>query len=106
MDINRGEAKNLIDSYYDRFHGKSWMARVVEEAQEKGYVTTMLGRRRSARDINSRNAMARKAAERLAINSPVQGTAADLIKLAMIQVQNYLNAEACQSKLLYRFTMN
>ena len=72
----------------------------MEEAQEKGYVTTMLGRRRLLRDINSRNAMARKAAERLAINSPVQGTAADLIKLAMIHVQRYLHENACKSKLL------
>ena len=101
LSISRGDAKQLIDAYYDRFHGlKSWMAAVVEEAQAKGYVSTMLGRRRILRDINSRNAMARKAAERLAINSPVQGTAADLIKLAMIQVQNYLKEQDAKSELL------
>jgi len=76
------------------------MAAVVEEAREKGYVKTMLGRRRMLRDIDSRNAMARQAAERLAINSPVQGTAADLIKLAMIHVQRYLHEEKTKSTLL------
>ncbi|TVR45067.1 MAG: DNA polymerase I [Planctomycetota bacterium] len=101
LDISRAEAKALIDAYYDRFSGlKGWMAQVVEEAQTRGWVATILGRRRAIPEITSRNAMARQAAERLAINSPVQGSAADLIKLAMIRVHQHLQETGSRSKLL------
>ncbi|TVR14813.1 MAG: DNA polymerase I [Planctomycetota bacterium] len=101
LGIPRGEAKKLIDAYFDRFHGlRAWMDGTVEQAREQGYVTTLYGRRRELRDIGSRNAAARAAAERLAINSPVQGTAAEVIKVAMINVHRHLREQHCRSRML------
>jgi DNA polymerase I len=101
LNIKRQEAKELIDAYFAQYRGlKSYMDKVVEIAREKGYVETMLGRRRILRDINSRNSLARSAAERMAINTPIQGTAADMIKIAMINIQQKLTEQNFQSKLI------
>ncbi|MCB9282545.1 MAG: DNA polymerase I [Lewinellaceae bacterium] len=91
LDISRSEAKDLIDNYFRQYKGlKSYMEKTVEEARKKGYVNTLMGRRRHLRDIDSRNAVMRSHAERNAINTPIQGTAADLIKLAMIDIHQLL----------------
>jgi DNA polymerase-1 len=91
LDISRKEASELIQNYFAQFNGlKTWMDKVVEQAREDGYVTTMMGRRRQLRDINSKNGMLRSHAERNAVNTPVQGTAADMIKLAMVEVHKFL----------------
>ena len=76
------------------------MDEVVVTAKEKGYVETLLGRRRNLKDINSANAIVRSHAERNAINAPIQGTAADIIKIAMINVQNEMEAKGLKSKML------
>jgi DNA polymerase-1 len=76
------------------------MDRTVEFAREHGYVETLLGRRRKLRDINSRNGMSRSGAERIAINTPIQGTAADMIKLAMIKIHHAMQEEGLQSKMI------
>lgn len=87
LGIKRAEAQQLIDQYFNEFSGlKNYMDTVVAEARENGYVTTLKGRRRYLRDIDSRNGMIRSQAERTAINTPIQGTAADMIKLAMIKI--------------------
>ena len=87
MDLSRAESASIIDQYLDEYRGvRKYMEEIVESAREHGYVQTMLGRRRYLRDINSRNAATRKGAERNAINSPIQGTAADMIKLAMTAI--------------------
>jgi len=101
LQIPRKEAAELIDSYF-RLYPKvrAFMDSSIAKAREAGYAVTMLGRRRTLRDINSRNATARQAAERDAINTPVQGTAADLIKLAMVRVHRALAAEGLRSKLV------
>ena len=101
LDIKRKEAAELIEQYFKQYPGlKKYMEQTVETAKEKGYVETLLGRRRYLRDIQSKNAVVRGHAERNAINSPIQGTAADMIKLAMIKVQNRLKAEGLQSKMI------
>ena len=79
---------------------KNYMDRTVEFARENGYVETLLGRRRKLRDINSRNGMARSGAERIAINTPIQGTAADMIKLAMIHIHEEMSKNKMQSKMI------
>jgi len=87
LSIPRKEAKELIDGYFASYPGvANYMSRVVEEAKHRGYVTTLLDRRRSLPDINSANAVVRGYAERNAINAPLQGSAADLIKIAMIRL--------------------
>ena len=88
LGISRYEAKEYIDSYFKRYYGvKLYIDRVIEEAREKGYVTTILKRRRYLPDILSRNFHLRAFAERAAMNTPIQGSAADIIKLAMIRLQ-------------------
>lgn len=101
LNIKRVEAKTIIDQYFNQFDGlKSYMDRMVHEAHENGYVKTMMGRKRYLRDINSRNTLARSGAERIAINSPVQGSAADLIKIAMINIHEVFRKEGLQSKMI------
>ncbi len=93
LGIKRKEAQELIDQYFNEFSGlKTYMEKVVADARENGYVTTLKGRRRYLRDIDSRNGMIRSQAERTAINTPIQGTAADMIKLAMIKIHKALKA--------------
>jgi len=101
LGIKRTEAKEIIESYFTQFNGlKSYMDRMVNEAHEFGYVTTLMGRRRYLRDINSRNSLARSGAERIAVNSPIQGTAADMIKLAMIKIHEEFISKGVQSKMI------
>ena len=101
LNIPRSEASEIINSYFNEFRSvKTYMDKVINEAREKGYVETILGRRRYLRDINSRNATMRGFAERNAINAPIQGSAADLIKIAMINIQDYMQKENLKSKLI------
>ena len=87
LNIKRAEAKEIITQYFSQYSGlKNYMDKTVEFARENGFVKTLMGRRRYLRDINSRNALARTNTERVAINTPIQGTAADLIKIAMINI--------------------
>ena len=100
-DLSRGEAKELIDTYYETYPKlKAYMSTQVDFARDYGYVQTVLGRRRYLKDINSRNAIVRGAAERNAVNAPIQGSAADIIKIAMINIYNKLNAGNYKSKML------
>ncbi len=101
LDIPRDEAKMLIDGYFDTFpQVHDYMEKSKEVAREKGYVTTLFGRRRYLPDINSHNATVRGFAERNAINAPIQGTAADIIKVAMIRIFNRFKAEGIRSKMI------
>ncbi len=101
LGISRGEAKELIENYFLQFKGlKRYMDETVEYARKHGYVKTLLGRKRGLRDINSRNALARSNAERMAINTPIQGTAADMIKLAMIKIQRIFKEKEFESKMI------
>lgn len=87
LDIPRAEAKELIDGYFSTYpHIKEYIARQIEKAQKDGFVTTIMGRKRYLPDINSRNATVRSFSERNAVNAPLQGSAADIIKLAMIRI--------------------
>ena len=100
-DLNRNESKLLIDTYYKKYPRlKEYISDQISFARNNGYVQTLLGRRRYLKDINSRNAVVRGAAERNAINAPIQGSAADIIKIAMINIQNKLESEDYQSKML------
>jgi len=99
--LNRTEAKALIDTYYENYPKlKAYMSAQVDFAREQGYVATVLGRRRYLKDINSRNAVVRGAAERNAINAPIQGSAADIIKIAMLNIYKRMQAEQLQAKML------
>ncbi len=101
LGIKRAEAKELIENYFKQYSGlKKYMTDIVEFARTNGYVETLLGRRRKLRDIDSRNGMMRSMAERIAINTPIQGTAADLIKVAMINIREALIAGNFQSKMI------
>ena len=101
MDVSRTEAKELIDSYFEMYPKiKEYIAKAVDTAREKGYIETEFGRRRYLPDINSRNAVVRGYAERNAVNAPIQGTAADIIKIAMIRVQQRLDAEGCKARMM------
>ena len=101
LDIPRDEAKMLIDGYFETFpQVHDYMEKSKEVAREKGYVTTLFGRRRYLPDINSHNATVRGFAERNAINAPIQGTAADIIKVAMIHIYNRFKAEGIRSKMI------
>ena len=100
-DLSRSEAKELIDTYYETYPKlKAYMSAQVDFAREHGYVETVLNRRRYLKDINSRNAMVRSGAERNAVNAPIQGSAADIIKLAMINIHNRFEKENFKSKML------
>ncbi|WP_299054024.1 DNA polymerase I [uncultured Polaribacter sp.] len=100
-DLSRSEAKELIDTYYETYPKlKAYMANQVDFAREHGYVATVLNRRRYLKDINSRNAMVRSGAERNAVNAPIQGSAADIIKIAMIHIYNRFEKENLKTKML------
>ncbi len=101
LGIPRGEAKAIIDSYFEQYSTiKSFMDQLVNNAREVGYVETIMNRRRYLPDINSGNAIVRGYAERNAVNAPIQGSAADIIKLAMIAVEKAMSAQQLHSKLL------
>ncbi|MDD2914779.1 MAG: DNA polymerase I [Gallionella sp.] len=101
LGIERGAATAYIDRYFTRYPGvKNYMDSTREQAKQQGYVETVFGRRLWLPEINSSNGMRRQGAERAAINAPMQGTAADLIKLAMIAVQHWLVAEKLHSRLI------
>ena len=100
-NLNRSEAKALIDAYYATYPQlRAYISDQVEYAREKGYVETVLGRRRYLKDINSQNAVVRGAAERNAVNAPIQGSAADIIKIAMINIHKRLRNEDWAGKML------
>ncbi len=101
LDIKRAEAKTLIEDYFKGFYGlRQYMQDTVDFARENGFVTTMLGRRRKIRDIDSRNGLLRSNAERIAINTPIQGTAADMIKIAMINIHKEMKKGNFKSKMI------
>ena len=101
LNISRTEAKSIIENYFRQYpYIKDYMDLSIQSAREKGYVETIMGRRRYLRDINSANATVRGFAERNAINAPIQGSAADMIKIAMINIHNDLNASKLRSKML------
>lgn len=92
LSIPRGEARELIEGYFETYPGiKAYMDQAIQQAKEKGYVETLFGRKRYLSDINSQNSVVRGYAERNAINAPIQGSAADIIKVAMIRIQEQLN---------------
>ncbi len=100
-DLSRAEAKTLIDTYYKNYPQlRNYMSNQVDFARDHGYVETVLGRRRYLKDINSQNAIVRGAAERNAVNAPIQGSAADIIKIAMINIHNQLKEGNWKSKML------
>ena len=101
IGVSRYEAREYIDSYLANYRGvKAYMKRVVDDAREKGYTETMFGRRRYIPELKSSNFNVRSGAERIALNTPIQGTAADLIKLAMIRVDRALAAHFPEARLL------
>jgi DNA polymerase-1 len=101
LGIGRQQAQNYIDMYFARYPKvQAYMEGIVEEAKEKGYVTTLFGRRRNIPEIQSRNGMIRKSGERIALNTPIQGTAADIMKMAMIHVYRRLQRESFRSHLI------
>ena len=101
LNIPRKEANELIETYFAEFPSvKAYMDRIVNEARDDGYVSTILGRRRYLRDINSRNATMRGYSERNAINAPIQGTAADIIKVAMINIHQWMQENNVKSKMI------
>ncbi|HEP1337984.1 TPA: DNA polymerase I [Streptococcus pyogenes] len=101
LGITRKQAKSYIDTYFERYPGiKAYMENVVREAKDKGYVETLFKRRRELPDINSRNFNVRSFAERTAINSPIQGSAADILKIAMINLDKALQAGGFRAKML------
>ena len=101
LGISRTEAKTIIDNYKKEFQGiTKYMDETVQFARDNGYVETLMGRKRWLKDINSANFTVRGFAERNAINSPIQGTAADMIKMAMIKVQHSLKKGNFKSKMI------
>ena len=101
LNIPRSEAKELIDEYFATFPGvKRYMDECITNARVKGYVETIFGRKRYLADINSRNATVRGYAERNAINAPIQGSAADIIKMAMIRIYDRLQEKKMKSKMI------
>ena len=101
LKLSRGEAKKIIDDYFENFPAiSSYINDTLASARECGYVETLFGRRRYLPDINSRNATVRSLAERNAVNAPIQGTSADIIKLAMISVDRRLREEGLKSRMV------
>lgn len=100
-DLSRTEAKELIETYYETYPTlRSYIGKQVDFARDHGYVETILGRRRYLKNINSRNAIVRSADERNAVNAPIQGSAADIIKIAMIKINELLHSNQYKSKML------
>jgi DNA polymerase-1 len=101
LKIERSEAKRYIDAFFDQYAGvKAFLDEVVEQARANGLVTTLLGRRRTLADIRSTNHNLRAAAERIARNTPIQGTAADIMKVAMVRIQNDIEKKHLQSRMV------
>ena len=101
LSISKKEAEAYIQEYFATYPGvKAFLDRMVGEARERGYVTTLFGRRRPVPELSSSNYMQRSFGERVAMNSPIQGTAADVIKIAMIRVYRALKAAGCRSRLI------
>jgi len=100
-EISREEASRFIAAYFEKYKGvKAYIEATKQKAREKGYVETLLGRRRYIQEINSENRQVREAAERMAINMPVQGTAAEVLKLAMIELHRELRSRGLESRML------
>jgi DNA polymerase-1 len=101
LRIQRREAQQLIDTYFEHYPAvKQYMDHMIAMAREKGYAETLFGRRRPILDLTSRNASTRAAAERIAINMPIQGTAADIIKFAMVALHDKLKARHLQTEMI------
>ncbi|MFA5637066.1 MAG: DNA polymerase, partial [Anaerovoracaceae bacterium] len=101
LNISRKMAESYIDEYFKKYANvKSFMDRQVEECKKNGYVTTIMNRKRPIPEINASNYMQRQAGERLAMNSPIQGSAADIIKIAMVRCHKQLLAEGLRSRLI------
>jgi DNA polymerase-1 len=101
LTIGRKEAKDLIDGYFSSYPGvKKYMDESINKARGMGYVTTMFGRKRYLGDIHSRNQVVRGNAERNAINAPIQGSAADIIKIAMVKIHKRMKTENYMSKMI------
>lgn len=101
LGIQPDEARKLMDNFFERFGGvRDYLQRVVEEARATGYTETMLGRRRYLPDLNSDNRQRREMAERMALNAPIQGTAADIVKIAMLRVDAAMRAAELRSRML------
>jgi DNA polymerase-1 len=101
LDIGPDEARGLMDTYFERFGGvRDYLAEVVERARAEGYTSTMLGRRRYLPDLGSSNRQRREMAERMALNAPIQGTAADIVKVAMLRLEAALSEQALASRQL------
>ena len=101
LKIPRGDAKKIIDDYFTNFPAVSaFISDTIASAREKGYVETLFGRRRYLPDITSRNATVRALAERNAVNAPIQGTSADIIKIAMVEVDREMQAQGLKSRMV------
>jgi DNA polymerase-1 len=101
LEISQAEAREIIQRYFDRFPKvKQYITDTIETARRQGYVSTLLGRRRYLPDINSRNQGLRGNAERQAINMPIQGTAADMIKLAMVRLDGELESRSWKTRMI------
>lgn len=101
LKVPRAEAKEIMEAYFEEFSAiKEYMDRIIAQAHEDGYVETITGRRRYLRDINSRNHTLRSYAERNAINAPIQGSAADIIKVAMIKIEDWIQRENLRSRMI------
>jgi len=101
LEISRGEAAELISDYFNTYPGiRNYLDETIEFARENKFVQTLFGRKRPVPDIDASNRMSREGAERIATNMPIQGTAADIIKLAMIQVHKRIKAEGLKSKMI------
>ncbi|NEB01557.1 DNA polymerase I [Streptomyces sp. SID13726] len=101
LNIDAGEARALMDAYFERFGGvRDYLRRAVDEARATGYTATLFGRRRYLPDLNSDNRQRREAAERMALNAPIQGTAADIVKIAMLKVDGALGEAGLTSRML------
>ncbi|MEU6846296.1 DNA polymerase I [Streptomyces sp. NPDC046716] len=101
LNIEAGEARALMDTYFERFGGvRDYLRRVVDEARATGYTETVLGRRRYLPDLNSDNRQRREMAERMALNAPIQGTAADIVKIAMLNVDKALTEAGLSTRML------